>query len=312
MSVEPGPAPRSLPNCPLPAVVVNPVHVDDPAQLHTQIARVCGELGWAPPLWLQTTVEDPGGGQARTALAAGAAVVLACGGDGTVRHVARVLAGSGTPLGLVPTGTANLLARNLAIVLSDPVKATRIALSGKNRAVDVGRVFIDDRTEEQVFMVMAGVGFDAAIMAGASHELKGRLGSLAYFVSGTRALRAPRASITLAVDGRIDSPHQVRTVVVGNCGKLLAGLVLMPAAKVDDGLLDVVAIGPKSIFGWLAVTTRILTRRRRGHRIVQHWQGRTVIISAEAPQQAQLDGDPVGEVRGLRMRVDPGALLVRV
>ncbi|PZS21372.1 MAG: hypothetical protein DLM61_28125, partial [Pseudonocardiales bacterium] len=97
----------------------------DSTQLHTQIARVCAELGWAPPLWLETTVEDPGGGQARSALAAGADLVLVCGGDGTVRHVARVLAGSGTPLGLLPTGTANLLARNLAIVLDDPAKATR-------------------------------------------------------------------------------------------------------------------------------------------------------------------------------------------
>jgi len=298
VSVEPGPAPRSLSNCPLPAGVVNPIHVDDPAQLHTQIARVCAELGWAPPMWLETTVEDPGGGQARSALAAGADVVLACGGDGTVRHLARVLAGSGTPLGLLPTGTANLLARNLAIVLDDPAKATRIALSGQNQAVDVGRVFIDDRAEDQVFMVMAGVGFDAAIMAGAHHELKVRLGSLAYFVSGMRALRAPRASITLAVDGQINPPRRVRTVVVGNCGKLLAGLVLMPAARVDDGLLDVVTIGPRDIFGWLAVTARVLTRRCRGHRIVRHWQGRTVIISAESPQLAQLDGDPVGEVQG--------------
>jgi YegS/Rv2252/BmrU family lipid kinase len=296
----------------LPAVVVNPIHVGDLAQLRTQITRVCAELGWAPPLWLETTVEDPGGGQARIALAAGADVVLACGGDGTVRHVAHVLAGSGTPLGLLPTGTANLLARNLAIVLNDPAKATRIALSGKNRAVDVGRVFIDDRAEEQVFMVMAGVGFDAAIMAGAPHELKTRLGSLAYFVSGMRALRAPRASITLAVDGRIGPPRRVRTVVIGNCGKLLAGLVLMPTAKVDDGLLDVVSIGPKGILGWLAVTARVLARRRRGHRIVQHWQGRTIILSTDTPQQAQLDGDLMGEVRGLRLRVDPGALLVRV
>lgn len=293
-------------------MVVNPIHVDDLAGLHAQITQVCAELGWAPPLWLETTVEDPGGGQARVALAAGANVVLACGGDGTVRHVAGVLAGSGTPLGLVPTGTANLLARNLAIVLDDPARATRIALSGTNRALDVGRVFIDDRAEEQVFMVMAGVGFAAAIMSGASHELKGRLGSLAYFVSGMRALGGPMASITLAVDGRIEALRRVRTVVVGNCGKLLAGLVLMPVARVDDGLLDVVTIGPRDIIGWLAVAARVLTRRRRGNRIVQHWQGRTVIISAESPQQAQLDGDPVGEVRGLRMRVDPGALLVRV
>ena len=307
-----GSAPQSLPEGRLPAVVVNPNIVDDLATLQAQITMVCAELGWAPPLWLETTVEDPGGGQARIALAAGADVVLVCGGDGTIRHVAQVLAGSGTPLGLLPAGTGNLLARNLAIGLGDPVRATRIALSGENRAVDVGRVFIDDRPEEQVFLVMAGVGFDAAIMAGAPHELKSRLGPLAYFVSGMRALKGPRASIALAVDGRIELPRRVRTVVVGNCGKLLAGLVLMPAARVDDGLLDVVAIGPRDIFGWLAVTARVLSRRCRGHRIVQHWQGRTVILSAEAPQLAQLDGDPVGEVRGLRMSVDPGALLVRV
>jgi diacylglycerol kinase (ATP) len=309
--VEPELTPHALPACPLPAAVVNPVSVGDVAKLQTQITRVCVELGWRAPLWLQTTVEDPGGGQAAAALAAGADLVLACGGDGTVRHVAGVLAGSGIPMGLVPTGTANLLARNLAIARHNAARATRIALSGKNRAVDVGRVFIDDRAEEHVFMVMAGMGFDAAIMAGAPHDLKTRWGSLAYVVSGIRALTGLRADITLAVDGRLELPRQVRAVVVGNCGKLIGGLVLMPAAKVDDGLLDVVTIGPRGIIGWLAVTARVLTRRRHGHRIVQHWQGRTIIISSDTPQQAQLDGDPVGEVRGMRMSVDRGALLVR-
>ncbi|MGH3780546.1 MAG: diacylglycerol/lipid kinase family protein [Pseudonocardiaceae bacterium] len=292
-------------------VVVNPSNIKDPAKLQTQITQVCVELGWKPPLWLQTTIKDPGGGQAAAALAASADVVLACGGDGTVRHVAQVLAGSGTAMGLLPTGTANLLARNLGIARRDLAQATRIALSGKTRAIDVGRVLIDDRAEEQVFLVMAGMGFDAAIMAGAPHELKARLGSLAYVVSGVRALSGLRASITLAVDGQLELPRPVRAVVVGNCGKLLGGLVLMPAARVDDGLLDVVTIGPRGIIGWLAVTARVLTRRRHGHRIVQHWQGSTVIISSDTAQQAQLDGDPVGEARGMRMRVDQGALLVR-
>jgi diacylglycerol kinase (ATP) len=304
--------PSSLPTCPLPAVVVNPSNITNMAKLETQIAKVCAELGWAPPLWLHTTIEDPGGGQARQALAAGADVVLACGGDGTVRNVAQVLAGSGTAMGLLPTGTANLLARNLAIALNDITQATRIALSGTNRAIDVGWVLVDNGDEEQVFLVMAGLGFDAAIMAGAPHDLKVRLGSLAYFVSGFRALSAPRAPITVVVDGQLEPARQVRTVVVGNCGKLLGGLVLMPRAKVDDGLLDVVTIGPRTIMGWLAVTGRVLARRRRGHRIVQHWQGRTVIINTETPQHAQFDGDPVGEVCSLRMRVQQGALLMRV
>ncbi|HET9254498.1 MAG TPA: diacylglycerol kinase family protein [Pseudonocardiaceae bacterium] len=308
--MDPGPAADSNP--PLAAVVINPSNVRDLAALRTTIAGVCAESGWAPPLWLPTTIEDPGGGQARAALAAGADVVLACGGDGTVRNVAQVLAGSGTAMGLLPMGTANLLARNLAISLNNPAQATRIALSGASRAIDVGWVLVDEGAEEKAFLVMAGMGFDAAIMIGAPHQLKARLGPLAYVVSGLRELSAPRAPITLAVDGRSELPRHVRTVVVGNCGRLLGGLVLLPAAKVDDGLLDVVSIGPRSIFGWLAVTARVLTRRRRGHRIVQHWQGRIVILSTEAPQPAQLDGDPVGPVRALRMRVEPGALLVRV
>lgn len=78
----------------MPAVVVNPVNIKDPVKLQTQITQVCVELGWKPPLWLQTTITDPGVGQAAAALAAGADLVLACGGDGTVRKVAQVLAGS--------------------------------------------------------------------------------------------------------------------------------------------------------------------------------------------------------------------------
>jgi diacylglycerol kinase family enzyme len=301
--------------CPLPAVVANPSNVNDVPRLRRQITRVCRELGWADPLWLETTVEDPGAGQSKAALAAGADVVLACGGDGTVRQVAQILAGSGTAMGLLPTGTANLLSRNLAIPLDDTTHATRIALSGDTRPIDVGWVTFD-QGEEHVFLVMAGMGFDAAIMAGAHHTSKSRLGSLAYFVSGVRAgvraLSEQRVRIVLAVDGRPELHREVRTVVVGNCGKLLAGLVLMPGAKVDDGLLDVVTIAPKSVIGWMGVTARVLSRRPGGHRIVQHWQGRSVTIIAEEPEQAQLDGDPVGDVQMLRMRVDGGALLIRV
>ncbi|MGH3973362.1 MAG: diacylglycerol/lipid kinase family protein [Pseudonocardiaceae bacterium] len=315
MPVERGPAPNTVPGCTLPAVVANPSNVNDVARLRTQITRVCRELEWADPLWLETTVEDPGGGQTKAALAAGADVVLACGGDGTVREVAQILAGSGTAMGLLPTGTANLLARNLAIPLDDTTHATRIALSGDTRAIDVGWVTFD-QGEEHVFLVMAGMGFDAAIMAGAHHNSKTRLGPLAYFVSGVRAgvraLSHQRIRIVLAVDGQPELHRQVRTVVVGNCGKLLAGLVLMPGAKMDDGLLDVVTIAPKSVMGWMGVTARVLSRRHSGHRIVQHWQGSTVTIIAKEPEQAQLDGDPVGEVQMLRMRADEGALLVRV
>jgi diacylglycerol kinase family enzyme len=297
---------------PLPAVVVNPIRFADLPRVHAEITRVCTEVGWSEPLWLETTVEDPGFGQARTALAAGADVVIACGGDGTIRCVAHVLAGSGTPMGVLPAGTGNLLARNLAMQLDDTATATRIALSGHDRQVDVGRVTIDDAAEDQVFLVMAGMGFDAAIMAGAPAALKAKVGPLAYFISGIRALKGEQLRIGLSMDDQPELHRRVRTVVVGNCGKLLAGLVLMPAARLDDGVLDVITIAPKGIVGWLAVTARVLTRRRTGHPIIEHRQGGTITITADRPEQAQLDGDSVGEAQTLRVRIDKGALLVRV
>lgn len=302
----------ALESRPLPAVVVNPVRYEQLPTVHAEISRVCAELGWLEPLWLETTIADPGIGQARTALAAGADVVLACGGDGTIRNVAHVLAGTGTPMGLVPAGTSNLLARNLAMQLDNVAYATRIALGGYDRRLDVGRVSVDDAEEENTFVVMAGMGFDAAIMAGAPPEWKARVGPLAYFVSGLRALKGDQLRVELSMDGQPALRRRVRTVVVGNCGRLLAGLVLMPAARVDDGLLDVVTIAPKGIIGWLAVTARVLTRRRSGHPIVEHWQGGSVTIIAEGSQQAQLDGDAIGAARTLRMRIDQGALIVRV
>lgn len=294
-----------------PAVVVNPTKHDDLEQVRTDITAVCTELGWAEPMWLETTVEDPGVGQAREAVEKGVDVVLACGGDGTVRCVAESLAGTGVPMGLLPAGTGNLLARNLELELDDVAGSTRTALTGRDRPVDVGRVSVDDG-EERVFLVMAGMGFDATIMANTPEELKARVGPLAYFLSGLRALRGRFARIALQLDDRPRLLRRTRTIVVGNCGTLLGGLVLMPAAEVDDGRLDVVSVAPEGILGWLAVVARVVTRREQGHDRVEHWQVESVTLTAADPQQAQLDGDPVGRARVMRMWADQGALSVRV
>jgi diacylglycerol kinase family enzyme len=300
---------------PLPAVIVNPTKFSDVRPVRTLVTKVCADLGWQEPLWLETTAEDPGIGQAKEALGAGAHVVMACGGDGTVRTVAEALAGTGVPLGLIPAGTGNLLARNLDMNLDDMGAATRVALAGDDRAVDVGRITIDDGSgpgEEQVFLVMAGMGFDATIMETAPEALKARVGPVAYTVAGLRNLKGRQARVRVAVDDRPEFQRRVRTIVVGNCGKLLGGLVLMPDAEIDDGWLDAVSIAPQGIVGWLGVAARVITRQRRGHRRVEHWRAQAITIASEQPEPAQLDGDPVGEVRAMRMRVDPGALLVRV
>jgi diacylglycerol kinase (ATP) len=280
------------------------------------VEQVCRDAGWADPLWLETTPEDPGIGQAREALRRGADVVVACGGDGTVRAIGEVMAGTGTAMGLLPAGTGNLLARNLAVDLTDVEGSLRAALHGDDRALDVGWVEVvdaDGRTRpEQAFLVMAGMGFDAVIMAEAPEALKARVGPLAYVVSGLRHLRGSQARVQITVDGGRPVQRRVRTVVVGNVGTLLGGLMLMPDAEVDDGWLDGVTIAPTGLVGWMGVALRVITQTRRGHRRVEHWRGRDITIAADRPEQAQLDGDPIGEALQLRLRIAPRALLLRV
>ena len=294
---------------PLAAVVVNPTKIEPGTRY--RIEAVCTGLGWAEPLWLETTVEDPGTGQAKLAVEKGADVVLACGGDGTVRSVAEALAGTGVAMGLVPAGTGNLLARTVGTPDSVPA-ATRVALTGDDRGIDVGRIRIDGAEEERVFLVMAGTGFDAAIMETTPEALKVRVGPLAYVISGLRALRGRRVRVTLTLDDGPPMRRRTRTVLVGNSGTLLGRLVLMPRATIDDGVLDVVSIAPNSFAGWVAVALRVITKRPRGHERVEHWQARRIVIRAESPQPCQVDGDPVGDAQELSIRVDPDALVVRV
>ena len=199
-------------------------------------------------------------GQAHAAAVAGADLVIAIGGDGTVRAVCEELAGTGIPVGIVPAGTGNLLARNLA----HPALPAR---RGRRRAQRPGprdrhgRVS-GDKMEDATFLVMAGMGFDAAIMEGVNEDIKaqGRLARL-------RAVRAEVADVPRdpasrsRVDGGEFTKHRARTVVIGNVGFLQAGMPLIPDAAIDDGELDVVLLYPRRFLSWLPLAVRVLTAR---------------------------------------------------
>jgi diacylglycerol kinase (ATP) len=297
------------------AVVVNPTKFDDVAAARRQVTGTCTALGWAEPLWLETTAEDPGRGQTRQALAEDVDLVCALGGDGTVRTVAENIVHTGVPLGLLPQGTGNLLARNLGLPLDDLDASLRVALTGADRTVDVGRVAFDTSGEnadpvEQVFLVMAGLGFDAAMMAGVTEQLKARVGWLAYVFAGLTNLGGERVKVWMSADSGPQVVRRVRTVIVGNCGRLTGGIVLIPDAEVDDGWLDVVALAPRGVVSWASMATRVLSRRE--DRRVGRRRCRQVQVRCDPPQQGQLDGDPVGLVRAIRARIDAGALIVRV
>ncbi len=297
------------------AVVVNPTKLTDVPAVRRQVTGTCRSLGWSDPLWLETTADDPGRGQTRRALEQGVDLVCALGGDGTARVVAENVVRTGVPLGLLPQGTGNLLARNLGLPLDDLDAALRIALTGADRTVDVGRVVFDVSGEDQdpverVFLVMAGLGFDAAMMAGVTEQLKARVGWLAYVVSGLTNLNGERVRVRMSADGGPEIVRRVRTVIVGNCGRLTGGIVLIPDAEVDDGWLDVVALSPRGVVSWASMATRVLSRRE--HRRIGRRRCREVSVRCDVPQEGQLDGDPVGMVRAIRARIDRGALVVRV
>jgi diacylglycerol kinase family enzyme len=297
------------------AVIVNPTKFAGTDAVRRQVTTLCRDHGWADPMWLETTPDDTGHGQTVQALEAGVDLVCPLGGDGTVRQVAEVLVGTGVPIGLLPGGTGNLLARTLALPIDDLPGALRVALTGTPRPVDVGRVAFDvsgedEHPRELVFLVMAGLGFDAAMMEGAPERLKARVGWLAYAVSGLRNLRAPDVRVRVSVDDQPSFRRRVRTVLVGNSGTLTGGIVLMPEAQVDDGWLDAVAMSPRGVLGWAVVAARVLTKG--GHARVEHLRCRRLEVHTDRPQQGQLDGDTVGLVRAMRARVDPGALLVQM
>jgi diacylglycerol kinase family enzyme len=309
-----GPAPDRVRRA---AVIVNPTKVTDTAVVRAHVAAVCAELGWAEPLYLETTPEDTGQGQTRQALAENVDVVCALGGDGTVRCVAEVLAGTTTPLALLPSGTGNLLARNMDIRLDDLDSAMRTALLGRNRHVDVGRLHVDSAGDgaevtEHVFLVMAGMGFDAAVMADAPEDLKAKVGWPAYVVSGLRNLRGERFRASVSVGGGPVEHRRARTVVVGNCGRLLAGITLMPDAQIDDGILDSIVISPKTLAGWVAVSGRVMRQTTAANPRIDHWASTHFEVRVEHPQVIQLDGDVLRPARAMRAVVDAGSLAVRV
>jgi diacylglycerol kinase (ATP) len=304
-------------------VVVNAAKLTDEDARRHQVDAAVAARGWQPPQWWHTTAEDPGPGQAAQARQAGCDLVLVLGGDGTVRLVAEQLLGTGIPIGLLPAGTGNLLARNLRIPPANLDQAVQVALGAGTRTMDAARAEIDISGEDheplrQTFLVMAGLGFDADVMAAVSSELKRKMGWFAYVLTGARNLRGRRTRVTLRLDGSEPVLMQVRSVIVGNCGELTGGVVLLPQAQLDDGWLDVVVVAPRGLVGWAAVAGRVISQRGRvpgqprfGRPVVEHFRCRTVEVRAERPLQIQLDGDPVGSARVLRAEIEPGALRVK-
>ncbi|MEO7447364.1 MAG: diacylglycerol kinase family protein [Humibacillus sp.] len=296
------------------AVIINPTKFSDLEAVRRRLTATCISNGWAEPSFHETTADDTGAGQAAAAVREGVDLVCTLGGDGTVRNVASVLVGSEMPLGILPAGTGNLLARNLDLPVALEAALT-VALTGRNRRIDVGELRIGSAADEarpHHFLVMSGVGMDAAIMAGTNESLKQKVGWPAYLLSGAKHLVSPEFRVTVRVDDEPAFRRRSRMVVIGNCGRLLGGLVLMPNALVDDGALDAVIASPRGVVGWVPVATRVVTRQRKGHPTLDQSRFRQMHVEVDRPVPVQVDGDVLGEATEVTAVVLPAALTVRV
>ena len=255
--------------------------------------------GWE--VTLQPT-REAGDGQrlGRLASEQGYDLVVAAGGDGTINEVINGLAGTTTALAPLPLGTMNVWARELRLPLQ-PRAAAEALLTWQVRPIDLGRA------GERYFLLMAGIGLDAAITAGVKSGEKRRLGALAYIFRGfQQAVSVQGARTRLVVDGRTIR-GRVLQVVIGNT-QLYGGLVkITHRASIDDGLLDVCVIKGDNGLSALRRAITIVGRRQSQDPEIQYYRARSVHITSRPSLAVQVDGDPIGATP-MSFVIAPGAL----
>ena len=267
-----------------------------------EVVRVAEDAGWRVT---SMTTRRPGDATAiaRYAATEHADALIVNGGDGTISDAVNGLAHSGTALAVVPGGTVNVWAKE-ARISKDPVAAMRQAISGERRRIDLGRA------GDRYFMLMAGVGFDAGIVARMGSGLKRRLGAWSYLLAAVpAAIRYNARPVQITVDG-VAGRTIMYWMVIGNT-RLYGGFrEITHRARVDDGVLDVAWMrhgGPKHLLG---DGVRLLRGAHDRAPNVRYLQAKNIDIET-AGLPVQVDGEPHGETP-MRFASVPAALTVIV
>ncbi len=247
-------------------------------------------------------------GWAKSAEQDGFDLVLVAGGDGTIMEAMSGLIDSkaSIPLAQVPVGTANLLARALAIP-TDIAESLDVLSTGREERLDVG--YLPD--QKRYFALVAGCGYDAQLIGDATRELKNILGFGAYIITGfTNLFRLRLSRIEMTVDGRTER-FRANTVMIVNVGEIAnMGIKLGENIHPHDGKLDVIIAKPASVFGALGILLRILTGRFKGHNDLRYLRVERVSIKAKPALPTEIDGEALGETPLIIETVPGGALLL--
>lgn len=301
-----------LPSERLIGVVVN-VSKEGADEAVRLVHEACSAAGLQAPLIQSSTPEDPGLVMTQRALDAGCEVVIAAGGDGTVRAVSSRLSGTDAALGVIPLGTGNLFARNIGLPHQDLTACVHEAIHGTPHRVDTLELTLQrpgGRSEREISLVIAGGGLDAEVMADTRDVLKQHAGWLAYGEAGLRHVMGPRTSISVRLDDADPDTFRVRSVLLANCGTLQGGVKLIPEALFDDGHMDVALFTPRHALDWVRIVTKTALGLASDIPVMQVRQARTSRITMAEAMPFQIDGDGVGEVIGVSAAVVPESLTV--
>ena len=227
--------------------------------------------------------------------------VYALGGDGTVMEVVGALAHTSTPVGIIPGGTGNLVARALGVPL-DPERAVRWLAMGRAVTMDLG--LLDGG---RYFAFAAGVGVDARMIAETGAAAKQRFGLLAYATTATRAaLQCRTVETRVTVDGETFT-GQSAAVLVANMGNVLNGLITLgPDIRSDDGQLDLCLFTPRGTAEAVGVAWRMFRGGLKDGPAMMFRRGSVIRVECEPPQRFHADGELLGSTP-FEARIQPGA-----
>jgi YegS/Rv2252/BmrU family lipid kinase len=256
-------------------------------------------------LWFEVPKSRKAPKQVRKALKADVDLLVVWGGDGMVQRTVDVVAGSGTLLAIIPAGTGNLLATNLGVPAA-LAEAVHIAFHGDRRPIDLGRI------NGEHFAVMAGVGFDGALVRDADRDLKDRLGKLAYIWTGIRHVNGAAPRTKVKIDGSKWFAGAASCVLIGNVSRITGGIHAFDDARPDDGRLDVGVTTAHGATQWARALGTMAVGRSDRSPFVRMTQARRIDVKLKEDLPYELDGGARKPVDRLTVEVVPGAITVCV
>lgn len=271
------------------------------AELRVTLSRA----GITDPIWSEVPKSRFAPERVQRALDEGAELVFVWGGDGMVQRSIDTLAGTGVTLAIIPAGTANLFASSLEIP-SDIEEAVEIGLNGRDRTLDVGKI------NGERFAVMAGAGLDAHMIQEADGGLKDRFGRVAYIWTASKSLRKDPFKARIEINDELWYKGTASCVLLGNVGSLFGGIEAFDNARPDDGLLEVGVTNAEGVWEWARTVARTAIGTTAKSPFVQVTKAKKVRVELDRKVAYELDGGAREPTKLLKVKIEPGAITVRV